>query len=107
MLTVDYKHALIKKWDNFPHIKIHSEGMENHQGIGDFALNGEQRPLAAVSYSYFFLERYPVKKMAEKILIYKEIRKGAGAMSNVTKGFLIYEEMREYLAIYEEAISHI
>jgi hypothetical protein len=23
------------------------------------------------------------------------------------KGFLIYEEMRKYLAIYEEAISHI
>jgi hypothetical protein len=45
--------------------------------------------------------------MAEKILIYKEIRKGAGAMSNVTKGFLIYEEIREYLVIYEEAISQI
>jgi hypothetical protein len=55
MLTVDYKHALIKR-DNFPHIKRHSKGMENHQGIGDLDFNCEQRPFAKVSYSYFFLE---------------------------------------------------
>ena len=70
MLTVDYKHALIKKWDNFPHIKIHSEGLENHQGIGDFALNGEQRPLAAVSYSYFFLDHmYGNFSLKESVLM--------------------------------------
>jgi hypothetical protein len=35
-------------------------------------------------------------------LIYKEIQNGA-----VTKGFLLYEEMRKYLVIYEEAVSQI
>ncbi len=32
---------------------------------------------------------------------------GAVAKSYMMKGFLIYEEMRKYLVIYEEAISHI
>jgi hypothetical protein len=30
---------------------------------------------------------------------------GAVARSNMMKGFLIYEEMRKYLVIYEEAVS--
>jgi hypothetical protein len=33
---------------------------------------------------------------------YKEIQMGAGAKSYMRKGFLIYEEMRKYLVIYEE-----
>ncbi len=37
---------------------------------------------------------------------YKEIQKGAVANSYMTKGFLIYEEMRKYLVKYEEAVSH-
>jgi hypothetical protein len=32
---------------------------------------------------------------------------GAVAKSYMRKGFLIYEEMRQYLAIYEEAVGHI
>ncbi len=32
---------------------------------------------------------------------------GAVAKSYVTNGFLIFEEMRKYLTIYEEAVSHI
>ncbi len=32
---------------------------------------------------------------------------GSVAKSYLKKGFLIYEEMRQYLAIYEEAVSHI
>ncbi len=32
---------------------------------------------------------------------------GSDAKSYVRKGFLIYEEMRKYLTIYEEALSHI
>jgi hypothetical protein len=32
---------------------------------------------------------------------------GAGVKSYMWKGFLIYEEMRKYFNIYEEAISHI
>jgi hypothetical protein len=31
---------------------------------------------------------------------------GAVAKSLTRKGFLIYEEMRRYLAIYEEAVIH-
>jgi hypothetical protein len=47
------------------------------------------------------------KKENENFLIYKEIQNGAVAKSYVRKGFLIYEEMRKYLVIYEEAVSHI
>ncbi len=32
---------------------------------------------------------------------------GSGAKSYRMKGFLIYEEVRKYLTIYEEAVSHI
>jgi hypothetical protein len=32
---------------------------------------------------------------------------GADAESYMRKGFLIYEEIRKYLTIYEEAVSHI
>ncbi len=31
---------------------------------------------------------------------------GAVAKSHVRKGFLIHEEMRKYLVIYEEAVGH-
>ncbi len=36
---------------------------------------------------------------------YKKIQ--MGAKSYMKKGFLIYEEMRKYLVIYEEAVGHI
>ncbi len=39
--------------------------------------------------------------------LYKEIQMGSGAKSYMRKGFLIFEEMRKYLVIYEEALSHI
>ena len=32
---------------------------------------------------------------------------GAVAKSYTRKGFLIYEKVRKYLVIYEEAVSHI
>jgi hypothetical protein len=31
---------------------------------------------------------------------------GSGAKSYMRKGFLIYEEMRQFFPIYEEAVSH-
>jgi hypothetical protein len=46
-----------------------------------------------------------IKKENEIFLIYKEIQ--MVAKSYIRKGFLIYEKMRKYLTIYEEAISHI
>jgi hypothetical protein len=46
------------------------------------------------------------KKENQIFLIYKEIRSGAVAKSYMSKSFLIYEEMRKYFPIYEEAISH-
>jgi hypothetical protein len=48
-----------------------------------------------------------LKKENQIFLIYKEIQNGAVAKSYMRKGFLIYEEMRKYLAIYEEDVSHI
>jgi hypothetical protein len=40
-------------------------------------------------------------------LIYMEIQNGAVAKSYMRESFLIYEEMRKYFPIYEEAVSHI
>ncbi len=39
--------------------------------------------------------------------MYKEIQSVSVAKSYMRKGFLIYEEMRIYFPIYEEAVSHI
>ncbi len=50
---------------------------------------------------------YTAKKRNKIFLIYKEIQLGAVAKSYRRKDFLIYEEMRKYLVIYEEAVSHI
>jgi hypothetical protein len=51
--------------------------------------------------------RYTDKKENQVFLIYKEIQSGAVAKSYMRKDFLIYEEMRKYFPIYEEAVSHI
>ncbi len=40
-------------------------------------------------------------------LKYKDIQSGAVVKSYMGKGFLIYEEMRKYFPLYEEAVSHI
>jgi hypothetical protein len=47
------------------------------------------------------------KKENKIFLINKEIQSGAVAKSYMKKGFLIHEEMRKYLVIYEEAVSHL
>ena len=49
---------------------------------------------------------YTDKKENKIFLIYKEIQMGEVAKSSMRKGFLIYEELRKYLVIYEEAVSH-
>jgi hypothetical protein len=50
--------------------------------------------------------KYTVKKEKKIFLIYKKFQNGAVAKL-YGKGFLIYEEMRKYLIIYEEAVGHI
>ncbi len=50
---------------------------------------------------------YTDKKENQIFLIYREIQSGAIAKSYMRKDFLIYEEMRKYFPIYEEAVSHI
>jgi hypothetical protein len=47
------------------------------------------------------------KKENQIFLVSKEIQNGAVAKSYMRKGFLIYEEMRKFLTIFEEAVSHI
>jgi hypothetical protein len=47
------------------------------------------------------------KKENEIFCICKEIQMGSVAKSYMRKGFLLYEEMRKYLTLYEEADSHI
>jgi hypothetical protein len=44
------------------------------------------------------------KKENQIFLIYQS---GAVSKSYMRRGFLIYEEMRKYFPIYEEAVSHI
>jgi hypothetical protein len=46
---------------------------------------------------------YTEKKENEIFLIHREIQVGG----YMRKGFLIYEERRKHLTIYEEAVSHI
>jgi hypothetical protein len=41
------------------------------------------------------------------ILYIRKFRMGSSAKSYMRKGFLTHEEMRKYLVIYEEAVSHI
>jgi hypothetical protein len=48
-----------------------------------------------------------IKKEKKIFLTYKETQNGAVAKSNMRKGFLIYEEMRKYLPVYEEAVNHV
>jgi hypothetical protein len=50
---------------------------------------------------------YTDKNVNKIFLIYSEIQSGAVAKSYMRKGFLIYEEMRNYFPLFEEAISHI
>jgi hypothetical protein len=50
---------------------------------------------------------YTDEKENSIFLIYKEIKTGAVAKSYMRKGFLIYEEMRKDLVIFQEAVSHI
>jgi hypothetical protein len=54
-------------------------------------------------------DKYSFKKLRKIFLISKEIRKRADAKSYMRKSFpsTVYEEMREYLVVYEEAFSHI
>ncbi len=56
---------------------------------------------------YQFVCAHTDKKENKISLIYKEIQMGAVAKSYMRKGFLIDEEMRKYLVIYEEAVIHI
>ncbi len=51
--------------------------------------------------------KYTVKKEKKIFLIFRKIRKRAVAMSYIRKGFLMYEEMRKYLTIYEETVGHM
>ncbi len=49
--------------------------------------------------------KYTDKKENEIFHFYKEIQMGAVSKSYMRKGFLIYEEMRKYLVIYEEVVA--
>ncbi len=50
---------------------------------------------------------YADKKENKIFLIYKEIQIGSGAKLYMRTGFTMYEGMRKFFTIYEEAVSHI
>ncbi len=56
--------------------------------------------------TYEYVWRTLIKKKTI-FQIYREIQNGAVAKSYMRKGFLIYEEMRKYLVIYEEAVLSV
>jgi hypothetical protein len=68
-----------------------------------------KRYLYKVNYTYSLGVCYPYtdKKENKIFFVYKEIQMGSGAKSYMRKGFLIYEEIRKFFPIYEEAVSHI
>jgi hypothetical protein len=67
-------------------------------GINHICEHYFSRPIPTV-------ERYTDKKENQIFLLYKEIQNGAVAKSYMRMGLLIYEEMRKYLTIYEEAVA--
>jgi hypothetical protein len=64
-------------------------------------------PLPIIQSKASFPVHYNNKKSNQIYFMYKEIQNGAVAKSYMRKGSLIYEEMRKYLTIHEEAVSHI
>jgi hypothetical protein len=69
--------------------------------VETYACNKER--LTSMKYT-----RYTDKKENQIFLIYREIQSGAVAkLYNMRKGFLLYEEMRKFFPIYEEAVSSI
>ncbi len=56
---------------------------------------------------FLFVSQCTDKKEKNIFLIYKENQMGSVAKSYMRKGFLIYDEIRKYLVLYEEAVSHI
>jgi hypothetical protein len=70
-----------------------------------------QSPVKHLKLPHFRLWLHSVTSHTDEkenkiFLIYTEIQSGAVAKSSMTKGFLIYHEMRKYLVIDEEAVSH-
>jgi hypothetical protein len=51
--------------------------------------------------------KYTDKKEKKICLVCREIQCGAVARSCMRKDFLIYEEMRKYFPMYEEAVRHV
>jgi hypothetical protein len=66
-----------------------------------------KRSVVCISGVSLCSDLFTGKKENKIFLIYKEIQNRAVAKSFMRKGSLIYEKMRKYLTIYEEAVSHI
>jgi hypothetical protein len=61
-------------------------------------------------FTFFLLliqRKVLVEANADPILIKKKFLIYKGAKSNKMKDFPIYEEMRKFFTIYEEAVSHV
>ncbi len=71
------------------------------------SFSASQTLLSRTYYRLYNICMYTDKKENKIFLIYKEIQMGSGDKPYMRKGFLIYEEMRKYLVIYEEAVCHI
>jgi len=68
----------------------------------------QQQPSYTQTFAIQKVQYYTVKKMKENFphICIRKFRSGA-KHTYMGKGFLIYEEMRKYLVIYEKAVSHV
>jgi hypothetical protein len=69
-----------------------------------------QRPTKCgsfIMYVHLLPKNFGSEHTDKKETKYKEIQVVSGAKSYMRKGFLIYEEMRNFFPTYEEAVSHI
>jgi hypothetical protein len=92
---------------------LHSSSHGDHQGshprppLQPRTLPTERWTASSRGMRGLRIEAYTDKKENQIFLISKEIQNGTVAKPFMRKGCLRYEEMRKYLLIYEEDVSHI
>jgi hypothetical protein len=87
--------------------KCMDEYVEKDTCLGPLTMYKYMIVLHFVSCNISTFSIYTDKKENQIFLIYKKMQSGAFAKSYMRKGFLIYEEMRKYFPICEEAVSKI